>query len=267
MGAVLITGAARRIGRAIAEALATDGWPVAVHYNASREDAEATVAAIRRQGGVAEAVQVDLANAAAVSGLVARAAAAVGPLSCLINNASRFAFDDIASLSVASWEPHMAVNLRAPALLSRDFAAALPAGTDGVIVNILDQKVANENPDFLSYSVSKMGLAALTRLLALGLAPRIRVCGIAPGLTLPSGGQTAEGFAQAHALSPLGRGSTVQDIVAAVRYVLGARAMTGQTIMVDGGQHLHKRAHDVMFETLDEAGDGRGARGSSPADD
>ncbi len=253
MGGVLITGAARRIGKAIAEALAKDGWQVAVHYNLSRDDAEETVAAIRAQGGVAEAVQADLGDEVALKDLMARAQAAVGPLSCLVNNASRFEYDDITSLSGTSWDRHMAVNLRAPALLSRDFAAALGAGEEGVIINILDQKVGNENPDFLSYSISKMGLEALTRLLALALAPRIRVCGIAPGLTLPSGGQSAESFAKAHALSPLGQGSTVQEIAQCVLFAVHARAMTGQTIMVDGGQHLQKRAHDVMFEVFDGA--------------
>ncbi|MHA1564139.1 MAG: SDR family oxidoreductase [Alphaproteobacteria bacterium] len=251
MGGVLVTGAARRIGKAIAEALAGDGWRVAVHYNTSRTDAEETVAAIRARGGMAEAVQADLGDEAALQALIALAGAAVGPLTCLINNASRFEYDDIVSLSATSWDRHMAVNLRAPALLSRDFAAAMRAGDEGVIVNILDQKVGNENPDFLSYSVSKMGLEALTRLLALALAPRIRVCGIAPGLTLPSGGQTPESFAKAHALSPLGQGSTVQEIVRCVQFAISARAMTGQTIMVDGGQHLQKRAHDVMFEVFD----------------
>ncbi len=265
MGAVLVTGAARRIGKGIAEALAADGWRVAVHYNISQNEAEETVAGIRARGGMAEPVQGDLGDETAVGALVARAAGAVGPLNCLINNASRFEYDDIASLSVASWERHMAVNLRAPALLSRDFSKALAADAEGVIVNILDQKVGNENPDFLSYSISKMGLEALTRLLALALAPRIRVCGIAPGLTLPSGGQSAEAFARAHALSPLGRGSTVQEIARAVCYVIGARAMTGQTIMVDGGQHLQKRAHDVMFEAAEES-DGDMSDRNGPAD-
>ena len=260
MAAVLITGAARRIGKAIAEVLAADGWRVAVHYNSSRAEAEETVATIRAKGGVAEAVQADLGDEAALKELMVLAKEAVGPLTCLINNASRFEYDDIGSLSGTSWDRHMAVNLRAPALLSRDFAAALVDGDEGVIVNILDQKVGNENPDFLSYSVSKMGLEALTRLLALALAPRIRVCGVAPGLTLPSAGQTAESFAKAHALSPLGQGSTVAEIAQCVLFVINARAMTGQTIMVDGGQHLQKRAHDVMFEVLNDADESGGGQ-------
>ena len=242
------------MGRGIAMALAAAGWRVAVHYNTSREPAEATVRDIRAAGGDASVVGCDLGDAAAVGGLVKAAADAVGPLRCLVNNASMFAYDDVRSVTAANWDAHMAVNLRAPALLARDFANAMAAeddggtaGDGGVIVNILDQKVFNENPDFLSYTASKMGLEGLTRVLALALAPGIRVCGIAPGLTLASGEQTASQFAAAHAKAPLGVGSTVEDIARAVLFVVNAPSITGQTLVVDGGQHLQKRAHDVMF--------------------
>ncbi len=246
-GGALVTGAAQRMGRGIAMALAAAGWRVAVHYNRSRGPADATVADIIAAGGQAAAVGCDLSDGDAVGGLVKQAADLVGPVTCLVNNASMFAYDDVRTVTAATWDAHMAVNLRAPALLARDFANGLGGQEHGVIVNILDQKVFNENPDFLSYTASKMGLEGLTRVLALALAPRIRVCGIAPGLTLASGEQTPEQFAKAHAKAPLGVGSTVEDIARSVLFVVNAPSMTGQTLVVDGGQHLQKRAHDVMF--------------------
>ncbi len=247
----LVTGAGQRMGRGIALGLAAAGWRVAVHYNRSDADAAAVVAEIEALGGEAAAVGCDLADAAATGRLVAQVAGAVGPVTCLVNNASAFMYDDARTVSAETWDHHMAVNLRAPVLLTRDFANALDDGkaqdSVGVVVNILDQKVYNENPDFLSYTASKIGLEGLTRVLALALAPRVRVCGVAPGLTLASGEQTPEQFAKAHAKALLGVGSTVEDIVRTVRFVVNAPSMTGQTLVVDGGQHLQKRAHDVMF--------------------
>lgn len=243
----MVTGAAQRMGRGIALAMAAAGWRVAVHYNRSKGPADATVAEIVAAGGVAAAVGCDLSDGDAVGGLVQNAQDAVGPVTCLVNNASMFAYDDVHTVTTATWDAHMAVNLRAPALLARDFANALGDDGSGMIVNILDQKVFNENPDFLSYTASKMGLEGLTRVLALALAPRIRVCGIAPGLTLASGEQTPQQFAKAHAKAPLGVGSTLEDIARSVLFVVNAPSMTGQTLVVDGGQHLQKRAHDVMF--------------------
>lgn len=259
---VLVTGAGQRMGRGIAMGLAAAGWRVAVHYHRSDADAAAVVAEIKALGGEAAAVDCNLADAVATGRLVAQATKAVGPVTCLVNNASAFVYDDARTVSAETWDHHMAVNLRAPVLLTRDFANALDGGKAqdgaGVVVNILDQKVYNENPDFLSYTASKIGLEGLTRVLALALAPRVRVCGVAPGLTLASGAQTPEQFAKAHAKALLGVGSTVEDIVRTVLFVVNAPSMTGQTLVVDGGQHLQKRPHDVMFADgikLPEMGD------------
>ena len=247
--AALVTGAARRIGRAIAHALAEDGWDVAVHYHRSREDAESLTRELRALGVHAMAIDCDLGEAAAVERLVPDCNRKLGALRLLVNNASLFDYDDAASLEAARWDRHCAVNLRAPLLLAGAFARQLPDGETGCIVNMLDQKVFNLNPDFLSYTVTKIGLEGATRALAMALAPRVRVCGIAPGITLVSGAQSEESFARVHRHTPLGRSSDVQDIVGALRYVVGAAALTGTTLVVDGGQHLWPRARDVQFET------------------
>ena len=252
----LVTGAAQRIGRAIALGLANDGWHPVVHYHRSGDAAAETVAAIEGRGGTATAIAADLSDPDAAAGLVATAAAATGGLGCLVNNASMFAADDIGSVSAAGFDAIMAVNLRAPVLLSRAFADALPDGAEGVIVNLLDQKLVNPNPDFLSYTLSKYGLSGLTTTLAMALAPRIRVCGVAPGLTLPSADQRPEQFAAVHGRTPLGRGATVDDIAGAVRYLVAADAVTGEVVMVDGGQHLVGSDRDVMFDRPSDGGKG-----------
>lgn len=243
----LVTGAGRRIGRAVALALAADGWRVVVHYNASAGEAEEVVAEIANAGGTAAAIQADLGDAAETDTLVERAARMLGPVTLLVNNASRFAKDSIDDVTASGWDANMAVNLRAPALLARDMAARLPEGMRGLVVNLVDQKVWNMNPDFLSYTIAKFGLEGLTRALAMALAPRVRVCGVAPGLTLRSGKQTQAGFERAHGRMLVGRGSNPEDIVAAVRYLVAAPAVTGHTILVDGGQHLQASERDIMF--------------------
>lgn len=246
--AALVTGGARRIGAAIATMLAEDGWNVAVHYGSSRDDAEALVRELRGRGVHAMAVQCDLSDAAAVAGLVPACAHNLGPLSLLVNNASLFEFDDIENLQSASWDKHMNVNLRAPLLLSQAFSRQLPQATPACIINILDQKLSNLNPDFLSYTLSKIGLEGATRLLAMSLAPRIRVCGVSPGITLIADGQSDESFERAHKRAILGKSSEVDDVVQAVRYLAGAKAVTGVTLTVDGGQHLLPMRRDVQFE-------------------
>ncbi len=236
--AALVTGAGRRIGRAIALDLARAGWAVAVHYNASAQAAEEVVAEIEAGGGRAVALQAELSDEAQVGALVPDAAAALGPLGCLINNASAFENETIENADRASWDRHMEPNLRAPFVLTQAFVRALPETAGGVVINLLDQRVLNPTPFFLSYTLSKAGLWSLTQTLAMALAPRVRVNGIGPGPALPSARQTPEQFARQCAMMPLGRGTNPEEICAAVRFILAAKAMTGQIIALDGGQHL-----------------------------
>lgn len=243
----LVTGGAKRIGRAIALALAERGWDVAIHYGQSGNDAAESVRAIEALGRRAVALQCDLADEAAVKELLPRAAAALGPVQCIVNNASLFDYDDAASFDYARLDAHMHANLGAPVLLARCLHDATPAGGQSVVVNLLDQKLYNLNPDFLSYTLSKAGLHAATTVLAQALAPKLRVVGVAPGISLVSGEQTEDGFAKAHQLTPLGKSSTPDDIAAAVCFVAEAPAITGTTLVVDGGQHLIPLQRDVMF--------------------
>ena len=236
--AALVTGAAARIGRTIAEALAEDGWAVAVHHRESGDAATNVVADIEGAGGRAVALRADLAEEAEVETLVARATEALGPLGCLVNNASPFEHDDLQSATRASWDLHMAVNLRAPFVLMQKFAAALPDEAEGCIVNMLDQRVRSLTPHFMSYTLSKAGLWTLTQTAALALAPRIRVNGIGPGPTLPSARQSPEHFAAQYEATPLKRAVAPGDIADGVRFILAARALTGQMIALDSGQHL-----------------------------
>ncbi len=236
--AALITGGARRLGRAMAEALAADGWAVAIHCRASEAEAAETATAILERGGRAVVLPADLAAEAEVATLIPRATAALGPIGCLINNASVFERDEADDATRQSWDAHLEPNLRAPFVLAQAFARALPAEAKGVVVNMLDQRVWNLTPHFVSYTVSKSALWTLTRTLALALAPRIRVNGIGPGPALPSVRQTAEEFARQCAAVPLRHGTTPEEIVLALRFILAAPSMTGQMIALDGGQHL-----------------------------
>ncbi len=237
-GATLITGAARRIGRTIAIELARQGRPIAVHYGASKAVAEDTVGEIERAGGRAVALGADLAREEEVRALLPAVEAALGPVDCLINNAAAFERDSVASVTRESWDAHMETNLRAPFVLIQAVADRLPDGWSGNVINILDERVWNPTPHFVSYTLSKSGLWTLTRTMALALAPRIRVNGIGPGPTLPSPRQSDEQFARQQAMMPLGRGTTPEEICAAVRFILATPAMTGQMIALDGGQHL-----------------------------
>lgn len=235
----LVTGGARRIGRAIALTLAAHGWDIAVHYGTSRDDAEALAGEIRRRDRRAAAIAADLTREAEVATLVPRAAEAVGPLSLLVNNASAFDRDDVLNVTRASWDRHLETNLRAPFVLMQEFARQLPAGAEGSVVNILDERVWNLTPYFTSYTVSKAALWTLTQTMALALAPRIRVNGIGPGPTLPSPRQSDEQFRQQVELLPLRRGTTPDEIARTVMFILESPAMTGQMIALDGGQHLN----------------------------
>ncbi|MCA8926565.1 MAG: SDR family oxidoreductase [Alphaproteobacteria bacterium] len=235
---VLITGAAQRLGRAMALAVAERGCRVAVHYHTSAAPAEALAADIRAAGGEAVAVAADLGDAEAVAGLVEAAAQALGPVTVLVNNASAFANDDVGSLTAKGWRRHLTVNAEAPVFLARAMAAALPVASDGLVVNMLDEAVLRPGPTFFSYTVSKAALAAATEMLAQALAPRTRVNGIAPGLILNSGHPTEDAFERAHRNTLLGRGPGADAIVRALLYLMEADTVTGQILYVDAGKHL-----------------------------
>ncbi len=236
--AVLVTGAARRIGRELALDLAKHGWAVGVHYYHSMDDAESLVTTINRRGGRAVALQANLGHDETVEDLVPEAVRRLGPLTCLINNAGVFEPDAIETLTRSTWDRHLETNVRAPLILSRGFDAHLPAGEPGCIINLLDQRVWNLTPQYLSYTVSKSALWTLTQTLALALAPRIRVNAIGPGPTLRSDRQTPDEFEAMCKTLPLQRRTTPAEICDAVRFILAAPSMTGQMIALDGGEHL-----------------------------
>ncbi len=245
---VLVTGAARRIGRAIALDLAAHGFDIALHCHAASAESAATLAELRELGARAETFAADLADEAATRALLPAVAQAFGRVDALVNNASRFAYDDAASFGHAEMQAHWRINTAAPILLAQALHAHLSArGALGCVVNLLDQKLANPNPDYLSYTLSKAALQSATVMLAQALAPRLRVCGVAPGVTMLSGDMSEADFAAAHRLTPLQRSSTPADIAQAVRYLIEAPAVTGTTLLVDGGQHLMAQPRDVAF--------------------
>lgn len=246
----LVSGGARRLGREIALELAAHGWDVALHYRASAVDAEATLQALRERGAAAHGFAADLADAAACSALVPAVCRQFGRLHAVVNNSAVFEHDDVFSFSPALMERHWRSNVAPALLLARALHAHCEAVDGrGCVVNLLDQKLWNPNPDYLSYTLSKAALEAAGTLLAQALAPRVRVCGVAPGVTLPSGPMDAQAFEQARRLTPLQRSSSAQDVARAVRFLLEAPAITGTTLLVDGGQHLSHQPRDVMFLT------------------
>lgn len=242
----LITGAAKRIGRAIALDLARTGWRVGVHYNSSDDDAARTVDEIEKAGGTAVALKADLSDLEAMHALVPACCEKLSAPTCLINNASLFEHDHISTMTEDSFHFHMRVNLRAPVFLAQAFAKSLPAGTEGVVINMLDQRVWKPTPDYFSYSLSKSALWAATQTLAQGLAPRIRVNAIGPGPTLANVRQSDDAFARQQASTILERGPDPEEICTAVRFILDARSMTGQMIALDGGQHLAWQTPDTI---------------------
>ncbi|MBB5428016.1 NAD(P)-dependent dehydrogenase (short-subunit alcohol dehydrogenase family) [Paraburkholderia atlantica] len=252
---VLITGAARRIGRALALGFAARGWDVAVHYGASREDADEVVAQIVKLGRRAVALHAELGDEAQVARLLPDCAAALGRPSCIVNNASRFEEDTARDVGYDLLLKLTAMNVGAPLVLARMLYEATPDAAlrdesqRSVVINVLDQKLYNMNPDYLSYTLSKAALQTATVALAQALAPKVRVVGLAPGLTMQSGDQTQHGFEAAHRMTPLGRASRPEDIVAAALYLADAAGVTGTTLVVDGGQHLVPLPRDVMFLT------------------
>ena len=245
-GAALITGGGKRIGAAITRALAAAGHPVVIHYRNAADEAAALAAEIAGQGGRAFTLAADLADVAAVETMIARAADLAGPIDILINNASHFSFDRPATVTAASVAAHVGPNLTAPVLLARDMAARI-GDRHGVIVNILDQKLANLNPDFFAYTLAKAGLAAATEMLAMALAPAIRVCGVSPGLTLIGAKQSAENFARGQRATPLRYGSSPDDIARAVMFIVQTPSVTGIDLLVDAGEHMMRRQRDVSF--------------------
>jgi NAD(P)-dependent dehydrogenase (short-subunit alcohol dehydrogenase family) len=264
---VLVTGSAKRLGREIALALAQDGWQVAVHYRDSLEDATKTVAECARLAGASASFRANLANEAAVRNLLPQVIRHFGRVDAVVNSASTFEHDTAATFGFAAMEKHMRSNAGAAILLSEalhhhvkerasiaqghathDDAPADPGRpAQGVVVNLLDQKLWNQNPDFFSYTLSKAALEAATTMLAMALSPQIRVVGVAPGLTLTSHLLTQEKFEALHQLSPLGRSSTPADVAATVKFAIDNQSITGTTILVDGGQHLMKFERDFSL--------------------
>ena len=251
----LVTGAGKRLGRAMALYLAGRGHDVAVHYASSAFEAEGVVAEIRAMGCRAQAFQADLVIEAEVQALIPAVTAALGPLTVLVNNASIFEYDRIDTATRQSWDRHIESNLRAPYVLTQTFAAQCPpALTDdmgeplaqGLIVNMIDQRILKLTPEFSTYTIAKMGLWALTQTAAQGLAPHVRVNGIGPGPTLQGARQSAQHFATQRAATVLGRGANPSDITAALGFFLDCPAVTGQFIAVDGGQHLGWKTPDVL---------------------
>jgi len=250
----IVTGGAKRIGAELARALAADGWDVLIHCHRSVAEAEALAAELGR----AKIVVADLTAPDAAATILA-AIAGMPPPALLVNSASCFVYDSFDDFDAAGWDLHAATNLRAPALLSQAFARALPEGAGGLIVNLLDAKLAQPNPDFFTYTLSKIGLAGLTELSARALAGRgIRVCGIAPSVTLVSGPQSRANFEEVHAYNALGRGVRVEEIVGALRFIIATPTLTGQTILLDGGQRFLSLPRDVQF--LAPPGDGAASR-------
>jgi len=237
----IVTGGAKRIGAVLVRALAADGWHVLIHYNRSGEEAERLATGI----GDAATVRAELADPDCADRVMA-GLAGLPPARLLVNNASLFRNDSQADFAARQWDIHQAVNLRAPALLTQAFAAQVGAA-GGLVVNLLDAKLAAPNPDFYSYTVSKMGLAGLTELSARALAPHIRVCGIAPSVTMVSGPQSRENFDKVHRLNALGRGVEADQIAAALRFIIATPTLTGQTITLDGGLRFLSLPRDVQY--------------------
>jgi NAD(P)-dependent dehydrogenase (short-subunit alcohol dehydrogenase family) len=244
-GTALVTGGARRIGKAIVEDLAAHGFAVAIHCNGSRKDAEILAEDIQRSGGRAAVVEADLTDTAATDALIDLASKALGPVRLLVNNASIFRDDSVENFDPVVADRHFAIHVKAPAILARRFAEALPAGAEGLIVNIVDQRVWRLTPRYFSYTLSKSALWTATRTMAQALAPAIRVNAIGPGPTLASKVQDAEDFeAQVDGLI-LKHGPSLPEFGAAIRYLWEARSVTGQMIALDGGQHLAWQTPDV----------------------
>ena len=248
-GVVLVTGGSKRIGREICFRLSSNGYKVLVHYRNSHEDAEETANMIISNGGSAVICQGDLSDISSVKKLISSAIEEFGSLNAIVNNASLFVHDDISNITPELWDKHMQINAKIPTLLIKEMYENLQKDDTGSVVNILDQKLYNPNPDHLSYTASKYTMLGLTDTLARSLAPKVRVNAVSPGHTLASDSQTNEGFERAQSSSPLGYGPNPGDIADAVCYLMRAQAVTGQVIYVDSGERFLSRSRDVVFET------------------
>lgn len=244
-GTALVTGGAKRIGRAIVEDLAAHGFAVVIHCNRSTSEADQLASAIHAKGGTAEVVQADLTDMKAVGGLVETATALAGPIDLLVNNASAFDPDSAADFAWDVWDRHFALHLKAPVMLTRAFAAALPQHREGLVVNLIDQRVWKPTPHYFTYSLSKAALWDATRTMAQSFAPRVRVNALGPGPTLANVRQSDAEFAAQAASVPLGHGPTLDEFGRTIRYLWEARSVTGQMIAIDGGQHLAWRTPDT----------------------
>jgi len=252
-----VTGAAKRLGQAIALQFAHQGWDVVIHYGRSEKEAQETVAQVQALGVRAAAFQADLIDEQAVQKLFSLVSKEFPHLYCLVNSASIFEYDRANSstpLSSKNLQEHMQVNLTAPILLSQCMFEFYKEGVKKSdvlpsIIQLLDQKLLNLNPDYLSYTLSKAALASSVEILAMDFAPHLRVVGLAPGISLPSGDQTHAGFSKAHQMTPLGKSSTPTDVAKAAVFLAESNAITGTTLYVDGGQHLLPSSRDVMFKT------------------
>jgi NAD(P)-dependent dehydrogenase (short-subunit alcohol dehydrogenase family) len=250
---VLVTGAAKRLGRAIALELGAHGYDVAVHYRLSGGEADETLSALTQLGAAAAGFQADLADEAACRALVPAVVARLGRIDAVVNNASLFEYDDAATFTHAAMARHWAANTAPAVLFAQALHAQPPADAPRCVVNILDQKLWNPNPDYFSYTLSKAALQSATVMLAQALAPAVRVCGVAPGVTLPSDVMSPAHFDAAHKLTPLARSSMPDDIARSVRFLIESPAITGTTLLVDGGQHLMGQPRDVAFLVRTEA--------------
>jgi NAD(P)-dependent dehydrogenase (short-subunit alcohol dehydrogenase family) len=254
---VLVTGAAKRLGREIALVLAQDGWQVAVHYRNSTEDAQQTVADCARLAGASAAFCADLTDEAAVRNLLPEVIRHFGRVDAVVNSAATFEHDSTASFSFAAMDKHMHGNTGAAIILAQALHTHVLTregvgntqrrSSQGVVINLLDQKLWNQNPDFFSYTLSKAALEAAVTMLAMGLSPQLRIVGVAPGLTLTSHLLSPGKFEALHQLSPLGRSSTATDVAATVKFAIDNSSITGTTILVDGGQHLMKLERDFSL--------------------
>ena len=247
MKTALVTGGAKRIGAAIVRGLSAQGWRVVIHYNASKTEAENLAKELNKNGGVAKFVGCDLSNLEATEGLIHECVERAGPLDCLINNASLFEPDWLGTVEPVLWQKQLDINLRAPMLLTKAFALQLPDDREGCVINMLDNKVFSPNPDYFSYSVCKFGLKGLTEMAAMALGPRIRVCGIAPGLTTISGDQKEDDFKRQSTMNLIEKSSNPEEIAKTVQYILESKIINGQVIVVDGGQSLLRLPRDVAF--------------------